>query len=218
MKVIALVRHGRGLPAALALGETTAVGLTPPGAEGALAAALAAGAARAVALWSPELAETDYLGLASVLATLARHLGFDVVVAGEGARGAIAPSVAERLALPHLSGVTAAEPFGDGARVVARRRSGAALHRFAGTPPLVLGVRGTPLGLRSSEASPVPAGAAVERIEPSAAGINPAELAWRRRFRPRPADGPAHRPRLFPDAASLASRLAADGLLPRRRS
>jgi electron transfer flavoprotein alpha subunit len=208
MRVLALTRRGGAVPTAIALGETTAVALVPPEEEGVLAAARAAGAIRAVALWAPELADTDYLGLAQVLAAVARHLGFDLIVAGEGARGAVGPAVAERLALPHLSGV--ADAVLDEGQTIVRRRAGERIWRYRATPPALLCVSGPPL--------PPESGASVERIDLATVGIVPAELAWRKRFRPRPAPGPESQPRRFPDAATLAARLIADGLVGARRS
>jgi electron transfer flavoprotein alpha/beta subunit len=208
MRVLALVRRGRGLQTALALGDTCAVALCRPGDEGVLHAARAAGAARAVALWSDILADTDYLGLAQLAAATARHLGFDLVVTGTGDRGAVGPALADRLTLPHLTGVVDARI--EGHRVIARRRAAGALRTYTAAPPALLCAIGAPL-------AEAPAGTSVERISLAQIGVSDAELAWRRRFALKPAPGPHPLPRAFPDAATLAARLAADGLLPRRR-
>lgn len=210
MKVLAVIGRGSALPCALGLGETCAVGLFPPGAEAPLAAARAAGAARAVALWDDELKEIDFLGVAQVLAATARHLGFDLIVVGEAARGVVGPALADRLSLPHLSGVTDARLEDD--KVVARRPAAGELRRYRAMPPLVLSV--------AVEAAGAPSGGdgAVERIELAAVGLTAAELRWRRRFLPHPAEGPRSLPRAFADAPALAARLAAEGLLPRPRS
>lgn len=208
MRVLSLVRRGRGLATALSVGETCALSLCRPGDEGVLRAALAAGAVRAVALWSDVLADTDYLGLAQLAAAAARHLGFDLIVAGEGERGAVGPAVAHHLALPHLSGVVAARLDGD--RLVVRRRAAGELRDYRVASPALLCAAGEALGDVAPDGD-------VERIDLSTVGVSEVELAWRRRFTPHPAPGPHPLPRTFPDAAALAARLAADGLLPRRR-
>jgi electron transfer flavoprotein alpha/beta subunit len=208
VKVLALIGRGSALPCALQLGDTCALGLFPPGKEGPLKAARAAGAARAVALWDEELHATDFLGVAQVLAAAARHLGFDVLVAGEASRAAVGPALADRLGVPHLTGVIDARL--DAERVVARRMAGQ-VRRYRAAPPLVLSVvGGTPLAAADA------AGAPVERLELAAVGLSGPELRWRKRYLPHPSEGPRALPRDFADASALAARLAGEGLLAAR--
>lgn len=218
-RVVALVGRGGAIGCAVTLGETVAVSLSPPEATGALQSARAAGALRAVTVWDEAIAATDYLGAAQVLASTARKLGFDIVVCGSGERGAVGPAVAERLGLPHLTGVIDARI--EEGRVIARRRHGGSIHSFRAPLPVVLCVESrAPLSPPALEAGRglLPGtlfeGASVERLGLAEIGVAPAELSWRRRFAPRPSAGPHALPRRFADAAGLAARLAAEGLLP----
>ncbi len=178
MRVLALVRQGRALEHALQLGETTVLGILAPIEQPALQAARAAGAVRAVLLWDSTIERTDYLGLAVTLAACARTLEFDLVVAAEGANNAIGPAVADRLGLPHLSGVVDARV--DNGRVFVQRRCDGQLHRYSGAPPLVLCFAdGKPI-------PPAPATRhAVEELDLAAVALARAEITWRQRFRPR---------------------------------
>jgi electron transfer flavoprotein alpha/beta subunit len=215
MRTVALVDapDAAVVRAALALGETLVATIAPDGSEAAalVARARAAGAVRAVRLWDEALAAADYLGLATALAatarTLAGELGDTVILCGDRGRGAIGPAVAERLALPHLGRVIAVEL--DGARLVVRRLAAARAQRFAATPPVVLcmAVAVDERALEGPEA-------AVDAWTLGDVGLTPAEVAYRRRFRPELAAGPTHAPLRFDSPAALVERLRADGLLP----
>ncbi|MSP63354.1 MAG: hypothetical protein EXR72_24025 [Myxococcales bacterium] len=217
-RVVALVRRGSGIRCAVNLGETTAIALVRSDGEGPLRAARAAGAVREVALWDKALLETDYLGFAQVLASAARYIGFEVLVTGEGERGAIGPAVAERLGLPHLTGVIDARI--EGTRVIAKRRAGGAIRSYSASIPVVLCATGSPPPMSDAAGGLLPGsvfgGGPLPRIQFAEVGVSTAELTWRGRFAPRPAKGPSERPLAFPDVTTLAARLAAEGLVPRR--
>jgi len=219
IRVIALVGSGRGLEAALRLGEVTALALTPPDDELGLVRARAAGAARAVALWDESLRDTDYYGGSQALASAVRHLGFDLVVCSDGDRGLVGPALADRLGVPHVSGAVDVA-LRDG-RVVATRPAGGRLHLLSATPPAVVSLCGAPLARAAPEAGAGAAnpasGPAIDRLGIADVGIAPGELRWRRRFSPRPqpegATPPVARPLRLPDASALFDRLRADGFL-----
>jgi electron transfer flavoprotein alpha/beta subunit len=208
-RVVTLVRRGGALPLARGLGEISTVSLVRPEDESRLPDLRASGAARVYALWDDVLADTDYYGVAQALAAATRQIGFDLVVCSDGDRSSLGPAVAERLAVPHLSGIVSAR--WDGERLVVRRLAGGEFRSYAAQPPVVL------CTIRGGAAAPPPAAEpqAVERLTLGSLGISGAELRWRRRFAPRSAaGGPTRRPGLFPDAESLARRLSAEGLLP----
>ena len=214
-RVVTLVRRGGAVPLSLGLGEISAISLTRPDdaeAEGRLRALHRAGARRVVSLWDASLDETDYYGIAQVLAAAARAVGFDVLVCAEGSRGALGPAVAERLGVPHLSGVVAARLDGD--RVIARRLAGGERRSYEAPTPLLLCV--APQPPLPVDAGPVDPGFTVERLSLASLGISSAELRWRRRFAPRPAPGPRARPLAFADVEALADRLAAEGAIGAR--
>jgi electron transfer flavoprotein alpha/beta subunit len=201
--------------AATKLGETTAVAALPALASASqlLGRARALEAVRAIRLWDDALDATDYLGVAIALAGVVRTLAPDpaslastVIFCGEGGRGVVGPALAERLQLPHLGGVLGVSAVDD--RLIVRRRDGAVVRLYAGSAPAVLCV-----------VDPGPAG-----DEPSApddseqwtlerCGLTPAEVSYRRRFRPRASAGPAAAPRKFADAHALAARLRGDGFV-----
>ncbi len=213
-RVMALVGSGRALDIALGLGQVSAVALVPEDQEAALGAARAAGALRAVAVWDEALRETDYYGAAQALACVARRLSAEVVVCDDSHGGLLAPALADRLGVPHLCGVVAAE-LRDG-KVVASRPAGGRLLLMAASPPLVLGVV---TAAAAPAAGRGEASGEVDRLGLARIGVAPAELRWRRRFAPsrleaaEPPQPP--RPLRFPDARSLVERLRAEGLLLR---
>jgi electron transfer flavoprotein alpha/beta subunit len=219
MRAIALVHRAADRAAvrvALTLGETTLVAVAPPSAEceTLLAAGRAQGAVRAIRLWDPSLESTDYLGTALTLASTVKALGEltaaasavpTVIVCGDRGDGAVGPAVAERLSLPHLGRVLGATV--DNGKVIARRRTSTGVRLYAGTPPVVLCVvddAGPPLEKGSG---------AIDVWSLADAGLTQAELSYRRRFLPQQGNGPEGRPRLFADAAALAARLRADGVV-----
>jgi electron transfer flavoprotein beta subunit len=108
----------------------------------ALRAALAAGADRAHRLWDPLLAELDAFGVARALAAAARHVGFDLLVAGarspDDGLGFVGPAVADLLDIPHLSDiVTLRWNDGQDALVAERRSAGRRYTHTVGLPCLL---------------------------------------------------------------------------------
>ncbi len=208
-RVLALVHGGGALPCALGLGEVTALVLGDPDGARGVAAAMAAGVARVVAIAEDGIVATDYLGAAQVVASAARKLGFDVIVAGAGHRGALGPAVAERLSLLHLTGVVEARI--DDQAVIARRRAGGFVRTYRAPLPVVL-CASAALALEAPPASPS-VETPIERLTLAEIGVAPAELGWRRRFAPQPATGPTPRPRVLPDVPALVERLRAERLV-----
>jgi electron transfer flavoprotein alpha/beta subunit len=205
---------------AVSLGETTVVAVMPPGekADELFNQARDAGVTRCVRLWDDSLSSTDYLGVAYTLAATVRAVAGDlhakptVVLCGDRGRGAVGPAVAERLAVPHLGDVVGAT-ITDG-KLVVRRRSGLRVRMYAGKTPAVLCVAGESRPQVAPEAAGWTAAVAeTEEWTLGKAGLSPAELGYRRRFKPHPSSGPTSAPRVFADAASLAARLRADGLI-----
>lgn len=223
MRTVALIHALEDLAAlrlGTALGELTVITVAPPSdaAEALLSRARDDGAARTVRLWDESLAATDYLGVAYALAATVRTALKDVVaqptviLCGDRGRGAVGPALAERLQVPHLSDVIGAQLV-DG-RVVARRRAGAVVRLYAARPPVVLCVSALAGALAKPEAAGWTAAAvSTEEWTLEKVGLTPAELSYRKRFRPHPAPGPTATPRVFADAPSLLERLRSDGLL-----
>jgi electron transfer flavoprotein alpha/beta subunit len=226
MRAIALLRYADDLVAlrvGVSLGETVALTLAPPGDEAKklLTEARAAGAVRTLRLWDDALATTDYLGVAYALAATVRAALGDLsapptaILCGDRGRSAVGAAVAERLSLPHLSAVVGCAKMGD--RVVARRRSGGRVRLYAAAPPLVLCVADASVVDATATAAAGWEAAASESPEEvwtlAQAGLQPHELAYRKRFRAQPLPGPTAAPRVFSDARKLADRLKRDGLL-----
>jgi electron transfer flavoprotein beta subunit len=97
-------------------GSVTTITLGPPDAEGALRAALAIGADNAVRLWHPS---AENWGPFSVAASLSGYMKDmtqpDLVLCGaassDWSSGIVGPALAERLALPQITGVIRLEAF-----------------------------------------------------------------------------------------------------------
>lgn len=109
-------------------GSVCALSMGPEPARYALAAALAAGADRAVLLSDPKMAGSDTLATARVLAAGIRACGpFDLVLLGarsaDSDSGQVGAQTARLLALPFVSQAFSVEPDGEGL-VVTRRADG----------------------------------------------------------------------------------------------
>jgi electron transfer flavoprotein alpha/beta subunit len=220
-RAIALVRQAADVAlvrAAAALGETTAIAV---GAEGdvaaVLAAAGAAGAKRLVQLWDPGLATTDYLGVAYTLAAAVRAIGDPaatptVILAGDRGRGVVGPAVAERLGVP-LLGQVLSVALDDG-KLVAKRRGRDVVRSYAAALPalacLILDGDGARAGAGAVDGGKSPD---VERWALANVGLSAAELSYRKHFATRPAVGPTPAPRRFDDVGALVTQLRAEGLL-----
>lgn len=232
MRVVTLIRRAADLAlvrAARALdGETVALCAAPDEeAQPLLAAARAAGAARLVRVWDAALGTTDYLGVSYALAAAVRAIGDPaatptLVLAGDRDRGAVGPSVAERLGLPLLGAVVAVD-VRDG-KIVARRRGRGRLRSYVAAPPALVCLA-LPATAEASDGAATDdnsardaKGASEAKVEIEAwtlsrVGLSAAELGYRKHFVPRPAVGPTAQARRFADAAALADRLRADGLV-----
>lgn len=206
------------LALALGLGPVIALRAGPPEEEPLLRRALAVGAARAVRLWDPVLAETDYLGLAAALAATARTLGARLLVAGDGVEGAVGPAVADKLDVPHLSAVLGARWLASGDEGAERvleveRRTTAGRQRLRGPGAAVLCVAA---GGAAPEATASPDGN-IEALSLYDVGLSAAELGHRRWLRAAPEATVVTRPQplCFASAEELIARLRRDGVLPR---
>jgi electron transfer flavoprotein alpha/beta subunit len=146
--------------------------------ERALAAALAAGCARAIRIEAPIADEIDYLGLAQILAQATRKVGAAVIFcgdrSGDEATGAVGPAVAELIDAAHLTGVDGVEA--DGGRVIAHREP----DRFRIAPPAVLAIA-APAGAGGAAATAGDAAAdGIEVMTLDALGLDPRVLTHRR--------------------------------------
>jgi len=219
------------VPVGVSLGETTVLSLLPdtPEHEQILADARGLGAVRCVRLWDDSLSTTDFLGLGYTLAAAIKKAMGDlsepptVILSGDRGRGAVGPTVADRLQLPHLGDVLSVSVLDD--RVVAKRRAQreGVVRLYAAKPPMVLQIR-APAEIKPAQTSSDEAAGWMEALGTEAwtladVGITPSELAYRRRFRPRTVaelgnrTPPISRPRIFASAAELLVRLQADGLV-----
>jgi electron transfer flavoprotein beta subunit len=95
-----------------------------------LRTALGMGADRAIHIWDDALEKTDLLGIAKTLAAAAKDENFDLVLMGfmsdDGNFALTGPMVAERLGIPHATGILKAT-FSNGSVEVERELEGGAL-------------------------------------------------------------------------------------------
>lgn len=215
LRIVVLVRRAADaslVAAVKSLGEVVALCVAADAeARPVLAAARAAGASRLVRVWDPALETTDYLGIAYALAAAVRAIGDPaaspmLIVAGDRGRGAVGPAVAERLGVPLIGQVLAVE-LRDG-KVVARRRARDVVRSYGSALPALVCVIVDP-----AAAFAVGEAGEIESWTLSKVGLSGAELGYRKHFRPLPTKGPVPSPRKLEDAAALAARLRADGLL-----
>lgn len=105
--------------------EVTLLSMAPPSAPDTLRKALAMGAARGVHVTDPALEGSCAVSTATVLATAARTLEFDLLLAGvdtsDGLGGTVAAAVATHLNMPLLGYAASIEPD-EAARTVRVRR------------------------------------------------------------------------------------------------
>jgi len=217
LRVVVLLRGGgpcddAALRAGLALGEVTVASVTaPPGDDEALREALARGAGRALRVRDASLEGIDYHGTAQVLAALARHAGFDVVLCGERsadeAQGAVGPAVAEAL---DLAQVTAAlDVRAEDGGIVIERRDGGGRRTLRLPAPLLVTVTRSPAPPARPRESPPPA---IEALDLEALGIQAQELRHRVRCAGREAPRRGGGALLLP-AEELIERLLDERLL-----
>jgi len=157
----------------------TAIAAGPPESEDdLLRGLLARGVDRAVRVSDAALAAVDYYGIARVLAAATKHVGYDLVLAGDRSEdegyGAVGPAVAEALGIVHLSGAHDVAPA-DGVVRAVRRDAGRLRTLVLPLPAL--------LAVVSQAASP--AGDArqgeITSLDLAALGIQPPELRHRDR-------------------------------------
>lgn len=181
--------------------------------DDALRLALASGADHAVRVRDASLDGIDYHGVARVLAAAIRHVGFDLVVAGDRSadegQGAVGPAVAELLGVPHVTG--AVDLHLEDGRASVTRREHAGLRSIGVSLPLVVTmVRSPAPPLAPGDAAP-----AIEALDFGALGIVALELRHRvacaGRASPIRAAGGAT---LLKRAAELVARLREERLLP----
>jgi electron transfer flavoprotein beta subunit len=123
-------------------GEVTVVSMGPEKAMDAIRKALAMGAAKGVLITADQLAGSDALTTAKVLAKAIERVGFDLVIAAtestDGSTGTVPQSIAELLAVPAVTFVKHVEY--DGSKVRADRQTEAGYDRIEAELPLVLSV------------------------------------------------------------------------------
>lgn len=197
-------------------GHVTAVAVGPAKLEKrALDMALRAGCDRAIEVLYPGVDAVDYLGVARVLAAVARRETFDVVIIGNRSQdelvGAVGPAVAELLDVPHLGSVVDVSVSGD--RITAIQRAGGKLHEFSCRPPLVACVEAFS---RSLPAAARPADRAeIAEIELGALDIRATELSVRTDFAGSARSSRVRAATIVSGAAELMRRLAGDNRLGR---
>jgi electron transfer flavoprotein beta subunit len=131
------------LVAAAGGGEVSLISMAPNGETSGLRTALAMGAAKAVLVSDPELAGSDALTTAKVLAAAAQRLGeFDLIIAGtessDGYTGTVPEQLAEVLGLPS---VTFAKTVSvDGGTLKVDRQTEAGYDEITCTLPAVVSV------------------------------------------------------------------------------
>jgi electron transfer flavoprotein beta subunit len=250
MRVVVLLRRLRGRPdgqtapgllgrcdeaalaAALSLrGEDTSITALAAGPErevDVLSRAVGSGATRAVRIGDPLLDSLDYHGIARVLASAARHLGYDLILAGDRSedevQGAVGPAVAELLSIPHLTSVL--DLRAEGRSVLATRRERGMVRTLKLALPALITVaswgRGPEAHAESAEAgqgngSAAPASVSdtqIETLDLATLGIAAPELKHRDRCL-----GKAHAVRVVRNATmvqgsgELIARLKSDRLL-----
>jgi electron transfer flavoprotein beta subunit len=110
--------------------EVVVVSIGPDRVVQSLRTALGMGADRAIHVWDDALEKTDSLGVAKALAAVAKDENFDLVLMGlmsdDGNFALTGPMVAERLGIPHATGIRKAT-FSNGSVEVERELEGGAL-------------------------------------------------------------------------------------------
>jgi electron transfer flavoprotein beta subunit len=149
-----------------------------------LAMALRSGCNRGVRIYDRKVNELDYLGIASVLAAGLRHIGADLVLCGDRSedelQGAIGPTVAEKLGVPHLSGLV--DVRGDGDAVIARHRGAGRFHTFRCTWPMVLCVHSFPRARHPRDDGRRSGPGSIDHYDLEALSIDIRELSYRSRL------------------------------------
>jgi electron transfer flavoprotein beta subunit len=124
-------------------GEVSLVSMAPNGETAGLRTALAMGAAKAVLVSDPELAGSDALTTAKVLAAASQRLGeFDLIIAGtessDGYTGTVPEQIAELLGLPSVTFAKHIEV--DGSTVKVQRQTEAGYDEVTCPLPAVVSV------------------------------------------------------------------------------
>ncbi|MDT0321319.1 electron transfer flavoprotein subunit beta/FixA family protein [Streptomyces millisiae] len=122
--------------------EVTVVTVGPEDATDALRKALSMGADKAVHVEDDDLHGTDVIGTSLVLAKVAEHVGYDLVVCGmastDGGMGVLPALLAERLGVPQVT-LLSELSVADG-KVTGRRDGDAATERLQAELPAVISV------------------------------------------------------------------------------
>jgi electron transfer flavoprotein beta subunit len=178
---------GHALEAALTLreahgGTVTALTVGPARATDVLRRALATGADRAVHVSDPALHGACAPQTSAVLAAALSRVGFDLVLCGaassDGQLGVMAALLAERLGVPHLSGLRTLEVAGE--TVTGERQTEDGCWRLAAELPAVVSTwalahpprRRTVAGIRAAQREPVTTWALPDLgIDPATVGL-----------------------------------------------
>ena len=124
--------------------EVVVVSIGPDRVTQALRTALGMGADRAVHVNDPAAQGADALGIAKILAAVAKEEGADIVIAGlmadDDNASAIPPMVAELLGFPSATGVVATD-FGDSSVKVERELEGGALEVVELPKPALIAIQ-----------------------------------------------------------------------------
>jgi electron transfer flavoprotein beta subunit len=124
--------------------EVVVCSIGPDRVTQALRTALGMGADRAIHVNDPDAETSDALGIAKILAAIAKEESPDIVFAGlmadDDNRCAVPPMLAELAGLPSATGVTATEQR-DGAMVVERELEGGALEVVELSTPCLIAIQ-----------------------------------------------------------------------------
>ncbi len=180
-------------------GETVAMSMGPEAVDQALRSALAMGCDRAVRLWDPAFADSDYWSTALILAKgIEKDGGADVIVTGkmsvDGNGGAVAHGIACKLGITLLTQVAKIVDIADGKITVERLLDEGRETVTAPLPAVVSVVKEineprypTFIRIRKASRTPIPVLSAADLgLSPDEVGANAARVRWVNLIKPEP--------------------------------
>ncbi len=180
-------------------GETVAMSMGPEAVDQALRSALAMGCDRAVRLWDPAFADSDYWSTALILAKgIEKDGGADVIVTGkmsvDGNGGAVAHGIACKLGITLLTQVAKIVDIADGKITVERLLDEGRETVTAPLPAVVSVVKEineprypTFIRIRKASRTPIPVLSAADLgLSPDEVGAKAARVRWVNLIKPEP--------------------------------
>ncbi len=180
-------------------GETVALSMGPESVDQALRSALAMGCDRAVRLWDPSFADSDYWSTALILARgIEKDGGADIIVTGkmsvDGNAAAVAHGIACKLGIPLLTQVARVVDVSDG-RITVERLLDEGRETVTAPLPVVISVvkeineprYPTFIRIRKASRTPIPVLSAADlNIAPEEVGQAAARVRWTHLVKPEP--------------------------------